>query len=525
MTPSSNKTHNNKTPPPIKGRVGPQEASGDNCRLETPGAFGLIVFGASGDLSKRKIMPAVFRLQTLGLLPDDFYILGSGRSDIADEGFRSTIKESLEKSLPRNFNEKNWEAFSSRLYYQSIGYDDLEAYAALKKRIDSIEPNYQTGGNRIFYLAVPPHVYEPAIGHLVAAGLAKENKGYTRIVIEKPFGHDLESSRSLNTRIAAGFGEHQVYRMDHYLAKETVQNILMFRFANSIFEPLWNNRFVDHVQITVSESLGVEHRAGYYERSGVIRDMFQNHILQLLALTAMEPPSSLDADSIRDEKVKVFRSVRPFDLDRLEDTIVVGQYGQGAVDGSLVDAYRDEPGVTPNSTTPTYCAMKVFVDNWRWNGVPFYMRSGKRLKRRMAEIAVSFKAPPHQMFDAMLGEHIEPNVLVMRIQPDEGVELSFQTKQPGSRVCLTPVEMDFSYQNVFSLEAYERILLDCMAGERLLFVREDGVEATWGMLTPVINRLEERPRPEEFPNYAAGSQGPDNALAMMVKDSRRWRRI
>jgi glucose-6-phosphate 1-dehydrogenase len=352
-----------------------------------------------------------------------------------------------------------------------------------------------------------------------------EDKGYTHLVIEKPFGRDLESSLKLNATIAKGFKESQVFRMDHYLAKETVQNVLMFRFANSIFEPLWNNNYIDHVQITVSESLGVEHRAGYYESSGVIRDMFQNHIFQLLALTAMEPPSSFGADCIRDEKVKVFHSVRPFDLNNLDKEVIVGQYGEGVVNGTIVNAYRDEHDVAPDSINTTYCAMKVHIDNWRWHGVPFYLRSGKRLKQRMAEIAVCFKEVPYQMFNSTLGEHIEPNVLVMRIQPDEGVNLNFQTKQPGSRICLTPVEMDYSYDNVFSLEAYERILLDCMEGERLLFVREDGVDASWRLLTPVIKHIEEHLRARDFPNYSAGSQGPDAALAMMVRDSRLWRKI
>ncbi len=497
----------------------------ENCRMEAPGPLGLMVFGASGDLTRRKIVPALYRLEILGLLPDDYFVLGIARSGMTDAEFRALMKISVKDTLKQGFTEDGWSEFAQRLYYQPMDYGEPEAYGKLKSRIEDIEGKHDTGGRRIFYLAVPPSVYAPAIRHLSGAGLAAEGKHYTRIVIEKPFGHDLESSRSLNTTLVKGFKEHQVFRMDHYLAKETVQNILMFRFANSIFEPLWNSRYVDHVQITVAESIGVEHRAGYYERSGVIRDMFQNHIFQLLALTAMEPPSSFEAESIRDEKVKVFRSVRPFDLEGLEDQVVVGQYGQGALEGAVVAAYRDELDVTENSTTPTYCAMKVHVDNWRWHGVPFYLRSGKRLRHRMAEIAVCFREAPHQMFDSLLGDRIEPNVLVLRIQPDEGVNLNFQTKQPGSRICLSPVEMDFSYENVFSLEAYERILLDCMEGERLLFVREDGVDATWKLLSPVIQHLEERARPQAFPNYAAGSQGPDTALAMMVRDSRRWRKI
>ena len=313
--------------------------------------------------------------------------------------------------------------------------------------------------------------------------------------------------------------------MDHYLAKETVQNILMFRFANSIFEPLWDRKYIDHIQITVAETLGVEHRAGYYEKAGVLRDMFQNHLFQLLALTAMEPPSVFEAERVRDEKAKVLRSIRPFPLDRLDDSVVIGQYGEGKVDGVKVSGYRDEPDVMPDSVTPTFAALKVLIDNWRWNGVPFYLRSGKRLSGKKAEISVHFKTVPHLMFAGKISESIEPNALVIRIQPDEGISLYFQAKTPGSRLCLSPVLMDFSYQKVFSLNDYERVLLDCMQGDQMLFVRGDGVEEAWALLSPLLEKLESITYPKNFPNYEAGSSGPDAAAELLKKDGRSWRAI
>jgi glucose-6-phosphate 1-dehydrogenase len=352
-----------------------------------------------------------------------------------------------------------------------------------------------------------------------------ENRGFTHIVVEKPIGWDLDSARRLNTVLSASFQEKQIFRMDHYLAKETVQNILMFRFANSIFEPLWNRRYIDHVQITVAEALGVEHRGGYYDKAGVIRDMFQNHIFQLLALTAMEPPALFEAERVRDEKVKVFRSVRPFPLDRLKDVLVLGQYGKGRPGDKEAVGYREEPGIPGDSITPTYAALKVFIDNWRWNGVPFYLRSGKRLRKKMSEISIHYKEVPHLMFSHAMTEDIEPNTLVLRIQPDEGINLNFQTKTPGSRVCLNPVAMDFGYEKIFSLTAYERILLDCMRGDQMLFVREDGVEQTWSLLTPVIERIEKETVVSYFPNYEAGSAGPDEAELLLKKDGREWRPI
>jgi glucose-6-phosphate 1-dehydrogenase len=509
---------------PIHSKARPQRRpTPANCAIDTASPFSIVIFGASGDLTGRKIIPALYRLSISGLLAEDFCVIGAARTEQSDDGFRESMETSVRQSTEDEFDTDSWARFASHLYYQRVEYADIETYSMLGTRISTLELTHKTRGNRIFYLALPPTVYEDAIKNLGASGLAKEGKSYTRLVIEKPFGHDTDSALKLNETTRRSFKESQVYRMDHYLAKETVQNILMFRFANSIFEPIWNRNFIDHVQITVAEELGVEHRAGYYEHSGIIRDMFQNHIFQLLALTAMAAPSVFEADRIRDEKVKVFRSIRPFDLNKLDKQIVIGQYTEGLINSRRVPGYKEEKNVDSASITPTYCAMKVFIDNWRWNGVPFYIRSGKRLAAREAEISIHFRAVPHLMFGRDMDKGIEPNVLVLRIQPDEGINLRFQTKMPGTKICLTPVEMDFSYDQVFSLEAYGRILMDCMLDDRTLFVREDGVEATWNILTPVLKHMAADalvPQP-----YAAGTQGPDDALALIVRDGRRWRTI
>jgi glucose-6-phosphate 1-dehydrogenase len=499
------------------------EASLEGCEIESPAPFSLVIFGASGDLTQRKIIPAVYRLQSIGLLPREYLVLGAARTPSSDEDFRESMRGAVKKALPDEFSEEDWGEFRKRLYYVSADYADPASFRALGERLLPLEKEHNCPGNRIFYLAVPPPVYETVILNLGESGLSREERGFAHVVIEKPFGRDLESAISLNNILKKSFLERQVYRMDHYLAKETVQNILMFRFANSIFEPLWNRRYIDHVQIMAAEQLGVEHRAGYYERAGVIRDMFQNHIFQLLALTAMEPPSVFEADRVRDEKVKVFRYISPFPLDRLDDYVVAGQYAWGSMDGRGVPAYRDEPGVSPDSITPTYAAMKVYLDNWRWNGVPFYLRSGKRLRKRRAGISIHFREVPHLMFAKAMQERIKPNTLVLRVQPEEGINLQFQTKLPGSRVCLNPVNMDFSYPKVFILEAYERVLLDCMQGDQMLFVREDGVDRTWAILTPVIEKLEADREGKRLVFYPSGSEGPGEAARLLERDGREWR--
>jgi glucose-6-phosphate 1-dehydrogenase len=384
------------------------------------------------------------------------------------------------------------------------------------------------GGNRVYYLATPPEVCTSISDNLGISGMAKEDSGWRRIVVEKPFGRDSDTARSLNERIGTHFTEAQIFRIDHYLGKETVQDILMFRFANAIFEPLWDRKYIDHVQITTAESLGIEMRAGYYEKAGVIRDMFQNHMLQLVALTAMEPPAVFDADSVRDEKVKVLKSIRPISLEDLEDHLALGQYSDGEIDGEKVPSYRQEEGVKEDSSTATFAALKVYIDNWRWKGVPFYLRSGKRLASRKTEIAVQFRHVPHSMFkNAMEGE-ISPNTLVFTIQPNEGITLSMQTKMPGTKVCLREVIMDFNYSDFYSgvsVDAYERVLIDCLEGDHTLFVREDGVDQAWKLLTPILEAVESNPAFIPLDPYPSGSTGPASADILIERDKRRWRGI
>jgi len=495
-----------------------------NCDVGIPGPCGLVIFGASGDLTKRKIIPSLYRLHKHNLIPRNFFILGTSRATMDGEGFRKMMLEAVREAVREDFNDLSWQEFVSRLYYVPIQYDLKESYhLSLRKELHDLEKRHQTGENRIFYLAVPPTIYEEVIMNLGETGLGQEARGMTHVVIEKPFGRDIDSARRLNGILRKSFEEKQIYRIDHFLGMETVQNILMCRFANFIFEPLWNNRYLDHVQITASETLGVEHRAGYYEEAGVIRDMFQNHMFQLLALAAMEPPVVFEADPVRDEKVKVLRSMRPFPLDRLDEYVVIGQYGAGKINNSPVVGYREEPGVSGRSTTPTFAAMKVWIDNWRWNGVPFYLRSGKRMTRRKTEISIHFKPVPHLMFSRTLNESIEPDTLVFRIHPDEGMNLIIQAKRPGSKVCLRTVPMVFSYQRGVLMDAYEWVLLDCMHGDHLFFVRQDAVEQAWELLTPAMNRIETTTGVEKFPNYEAGSSGPEEAALLIERDGRTWR--
>jgi glucose-6-phosphate 1-dehydrogenase len=406
--------------------------------------------------------------------------------------------------------------FSESLYYRAVDYLDARSVADLALFMGALERSHSTRGNRMIYLALPPALYQPAATNLGKAGLTAEHQngnGWTRIVLEKPFGTDLDSSRELNRSLHAYFREHQIFRIDHYLAKETVQNILMFRFANSIFEPIWNRRYIDYVSIRAVENLGVEHRSGYYESAGVLRDMFQNHMMQLLSLTAMEPPSRFEAELVRDEKTKVFSALRPFPVGSIEEHLVLGQYAAGVVDGRPVPAYREEEGVDSHSLTPTYAAMKAHLDNWRWQGVPFFISSGKRLSQKRTEIAIQFKQVPHSMFRNTLGEPILANRLVLGIYPEEHITLTFQTKNPGAAVCLRTVTMDFNYQQNYSgpvLDAYEKALLDCMLGDHMLFWRQDAVDFSWAFLSPVLDACErcgDRDRRLHF--YEAGSSGPE----------------
>jgi len=472
----------------------------------------IVILGATGDLTSRKLMPALFSLYRNGGLPKPFLIVGCGRTQWTDAEFRGRMAEAIRAG---GGDDSRWRQFADSIHYRAVDYLDARSVADLAHSLRDLESRHSTRGNRMIYLALPPALYQPAATNLGNAGLTVEHldgNGWARIVLEKPFGADLDSSRELDRSLRAYFSERQIFRIDHYLAKETVQNILMFRFANSIFEPIWNRRYVDYVSIRAAETLGVEHRAGYYESAGVLRDMFQNHMMQLLSLTAMEPPPRFEAELVRDEKTKVFSALRPFPVGSIAEHLVLGQYAAGVVDGRPVPAYREENGVDPHSLTPTYAAMKVYLDNWRWQGVPFFISSGKRLSHKRTEIAIQFKPVPHSMFRNTIGEPILANRLVLGVYPEERITLTFQTKNPGAAVCLRTVTMDFNYQQNYAgpvLDAYEKALLDCMLGDHMLFWRQDAVDLSWAFLSPVLTACErcgDRDRQLHF--YAAGSGGP-----------------
>lgn len=499
-------------------------------RGKRPHACVMTIFGASGDLTKRKLIPALYNLALENRLPERFAVVGYARSEMIHEAFREKMREAVsEFSRTGLKDEAVWQQFASTLYYVRGGYEDHEGYQSLKEFIDGFDRGGRVLPGRVFYLATPPDLYGKVIERISAAGLApKETDGEprTRVIIEKPFGADLDTARELNRRVHGALDEKQVYRIDHYLGKETVQNIMVFRFANAVFEPIWNRRYVDHVQITAAESVGVENRGGYYEEAGVVRDMFQNHLLQLLCLTAMEPPVALSADAVRDEKGKLLKSVRPVAPEEVAGVAVRGQYGPGKIGGKEAAGYRQEPGVARESVTVTYAAIKLFIDNWRWEGVPFYLRSGKRMSKRVTEIAIQFKRPPLLLFKSHAVEVVNPNVLVMRIQPDEGVSLTFEVKPPGPDMLIHPLSLDFKYEQAFgnsSPEAYETLLEDCIEGDSTLFTRRDWVESAWSLMDP-ITQAWERSRPKDFPNYESGSWGPKEADEFIQRDGRHWRR-
>ena len=488
--------------------------AGENCFMEENlEPCTIVIIGASGDLTSRKLVPALFNLYLNNGLPDAFLIVGCGRTELSSQEFKNKILSTLKKDRDLNFSD--WQSFSASLFYKSINYDDASSFISLAKYLKGLDKKSNIPANRIFYLAIPPSIYKTVAKMIGQAGLAEEGNGngWSRIVVEKPFGRDLESATDLNQSLHEDFKESQIFRIDHYLAKETVQNILMFRFANSIFEPIWNRRYIDNISITAAESVGVEHRAGYYEQAGVLRDMFQNHMMQLLSLTAMDPPSLFQAKPVRNEKIRVFRAVRPFLLSSLKDSLILGQYGPGAIDGKEVLGYREESSVSPDSVIPTYAMMKIFIDNWRWQGVPFYLMSGKRLAKKMTQIAIQFKEVPHSMFRNILGEHITANHLILGIYPDERITLTFQTKNPGTKICLRSVTMDFFYhQNLRGqmFDAYEKVLIDCILGDQMLFWQQEGVELCWSFLTPILKECEDCSDSSKLLHlYEAGSWGLD----------------
>jgi len=471
----------------------------------------MVIFGASGDLTKRKLFPALYSLAYRQMLPEKFGVLGVARTEGTDSEFRERMKAAVQEFGRDDFREDVWQELADGMHYV---YDEDKLAAALR----DLGERRGTTGNRIYYLAVPPAAFEEIVGWV---GKHKSRKGWTRVIVEKPFGHDLQSAQDLNVLLHKHFDESQIFRIDHYLGKETVQNMLALRFANGIFEPIWNRQFIDHIQITVAETLGIEGRAEYYERAGAIRDIFQNHLLQLIALTAMEPPIDLAADSVRNEKVKVLKSIHTPGPKH----VVRGQYGRGYVEGQEVPGYREEAGVDPSSMTETFVAAKLFVDNWRWADTPFYIRAGKRMARRETTIAIEFKRAPHPPFVEVAAEGLRPNVLLIHIQPDEGVSLAIGAKVPGQGLQIRTVHMDFLYGGAFRTdlpEAYERLLVDCMRGDASLFTREDEVVEQWEIVDAIV-AFWRRDRPS-FPNYAAGTWGPPSSDELIQRDGRSWRR-
>ena len=491
----------------------------------------MVIFGASGDLTKRKLVPALWSLFQSRVLPEPFAVIGVSRSEMSNEAFRERMREAVtDFARVQPPSARVWDRFAQALFYYTGDPADPALYPGLAAFINGVEQERGASGNRLFYLSTPPSLYSPIVTRLGEAGFHKAPEGadaWIRIVIEKPFGRDLASSRALNHVVSSVFTEDQVYRIDHYLGKETVQNILVFRFANGIFEPLWNRNHVDHVQITVSETLGVESRGAYYEESGALRDMIQNHILQLLCLVAMEPPVTFDADPVRDEKTKVMRALRPIAPADVDAVAARGQYGPGFVEGQRVPGYREEKGVSAESITETYAALKLGVDNWRWAGVPFYLRTGKRLAKRASEIAVQFRRTPHLVFRRNPEAIAEAgNRLILRIQPDEGIALQFGAKLPGAEPRIKAVEMDFDYHQAFGSEppeAYERLLLDAMKGDATLYARGDWVDLAWELLEPVLQGWASGD-PRKFPNYESGTWGTAEADTLIERDGRTWRR-
>jgi glucose-6-phosphate 1-dehydrogenase len=490
-----------------------------------PEAGILVIFGASGDLTKRKLLPALFHLEQAALLPRNFTIVGVARRPLGGE-FAADMRQGIIEFGDVKASDPRLDDFVRHISYYALKFDDASGYAGLKAELDRIAAEKGIGANRLFYLATAPEYFAPIIENLGAQGMAQPEQGKVEVVIEKPFGHDLDSARELNRQVNAVFREDQVFRIDHYLGKETVQNILVFRFANGIFEPVWNRNYIDHVQITAAETLGIEGRGPFYEKAGALRDVVQNHVMELLSFVAMEPPSSFGADAVRREKVKVWRAIPPIPI----LNAVRGQYGPGIVEGQHVAGYRDEERVNPESGTETYAAVRLEIENWRWAGVPFYLRAGKRMKKRATEISIQFKQPPLLIFNRMAAAgpcgEIQPNLLTIRIQPDEGIALRFGAKVPTTpEMAVCPVNMDFDYEAAFgksSANGYERLLLDAMLGDQTLFSHRDGVEINWALYTPILQAWAAK-NPEVFPNYFAGSWGPECSDHLLEREARAWR--
>ena len=511
-------------------------AAGHSARPAKAPPCAIVIFGASGDLTKRLLMPALYNLAKAGRLSDKFALIGVDRSEKSHEDFREELAQGVRRfvsdtatsSVAEPFDAKTWDFLATRMTHVDGDVTEPELYRELAKSLEAIEAKHGTGGNVIFYLAVASSLFGTVVDGLAASGLTTETDGHwRRVIIEKPFGTDLASARALDVRILKVLSESQIYRMDHFLGKETVQNIMVLRFANGIFEPLWNRDHIDHVQITVAETVGVERRAAFYEATGALRDMVPNHVFQLLSLTAMEPPNSFAADAVRTEKDKVLEAVVPLDLDDIGRRVVRGQYGAGTVRGGAVKAYRAEDGVAPDSMAETYVAMQLAIDNWRWADVPFYLRTGKSLTRRTTEIAIQFKRVPFALFRDTPVEALTPNVLVLQIQPDEGISLQFGAKKPGPEIQLGGVRMDFRYRDYFNSEpstGYETLVYDCMIGDAMLFQRADSVEAGWAVVQPILDLWHnDKSAPLEF--YPAGTAGPDAAEQLLWRSGRKWRPI
>ncbi|HEY5056350.1 MAG TPA: glucose-6-phosphate dehydrogenase [Acidobacteriaceae bacterium] len=496
----------------------------------------VVIFGASGDLTKRKLLPALYHLEQAGNLPEKFAVVGVARRPLADS-FAADMKEGIVTGGGVDTSDPALDKFVGRVSYRQMNFDDGAGYEGLRVELEKLDARFGTGGNRLFYLATAPEYFSDIIQNLGSCCMSRpeatakaENAGghapWVRVIIEKPFGHDLESARALNDEVNKVFGEDQIFRIDHYLGKETVQNILVFRFANGIFENVWNRNYIDHIEITAAEKIGIEGRGPFYEKAGALRDVMQNHVMELLSFVAMEPPVSFEASAVRAEKIKVFRAIKPI---HFADT-VRGQYGPGTVDGKHVAGYREEERVHPRSQTETFAALRVEIENWRWAGVPIYLRAGKRMTKRVTEITVHFKQPPLLLFKDQEwrgGSEIQSNIISMRIQPDEGIALRFEAKVPGPTMHIAPVNMDFCYSTAFgvsSANGYERLLLDAMLGDGTLFAHRDGVEATWALMTPVLEHWAKSPV-KDFPNYAAGTWGPAAGDALMELDGRKWRKL